>query len=153
MWGVCVFRSRLHEWELLLGQCPQSTEGCVWEAGTRFGIEFQGFLRVADSLQNRPNRKSRKGLASLVFRRAKGIRPGCSHQAMWPASPRDEPVCRGIGRSLVVMFWVYPKADAEAKFSFSNRTPKQCAETEGQDYRQLVRSRPQRPLPWISSTQ
>lgn len=123
-----MFRSRLRE---RAGASPRTmpTEHRGLGLGSRHQvrIEFQGFLRVADSLQNRPNRKSRKCLASLVFGRAKGIWPGCSHQAMPPASPRDEPACGGTGRSLAVVFWVYPKVDAEAKFSFSNRTPKQCA--------------------------
>lgn len=153
MWGLACSGPDCMSGELLPGQCPQSTDGCVWEARTRFSTKFQGFLRVADSLLNHPNRKSRKCLASLVFRRAKGIRPGCSHQARLPASPRDEPACRGIGRSLAAVFWAYPEADVEANFSFANRTPKRCAETEGQGYGRLVRSWPQGPFPWISSTQ
>lgn len=33
----------MSERELLPGQCPQSTEGCVWEAGTRFASSFRAF--------------------------------------------------------------------------------------------------------------
>lgn len=74
MWGGRVFRSRLHE---RAGASPRTmpTEhrGLCLGSRHQVHIEFQGFLRVADSLQNRPNRKSRKCLASLVFGRAKDV--------------------------------------------------------------------------------
>lgn len=103
----------------------------------RFGNEFQGFLGVTDSLQNCSNWMSRKCLASVVFRKAKEIWPGCSHQAKGHAICilHGEPATQVTGGSMTAMFWIYPKADAgggaEAKFSFCNRVPKQCCKAGG----------------------